>query len=307
MPQVKRFEFTDILGWSTTRYTTFSICKRKYFYEYYLKYDREFPRRKIEAFKNLVSVPLEIGVVVHKVIEVLLNRIQSTTKEIDRKRFFDFASRQLSHSVDNRPYEEVVYGVVEKPNFEEMENKLFACLENLLASERYEWLVNEAWHSKDEWIVDPPGYGETRLNGMKTYCKVDYLFPVGDTYQIIDWKTGKEDADRHRKQLMGYSAWAIHHLEVPQEKIKSAIAYLFPDYKETEESFNEFDMENLSIEVRAETDAMYEYCRDVDRNLPLDKQEFQTATNDRICDICKFRGICYPEKYPIVVEPKPLN
>ena len=47
--ELKRFDYTPILGWSMTRYDVFSICKRKYYYQYYAKYDPEFPRVRIEA------------------------------------------------------------------------------------------------------------------------------------------------------------------------------------------------------------------------------------------------------------------
>ena len=48
MSPIKRFPFTSILGWSATRYETFSICKRKYYYQYYSKYDREVEVRLIQ-------------------------------------------------------------------------------------------------------------------------------------------------------------------------------------------------------------------------------------------------------------------
>ena len=298
MRRAKRYEYTDILGWSATRYGTFSMCRRMYFYTYYSKYDREIPQRVIDGYKKLVSVPLEIGSVVHKVIQILLNRLQKSNEEIDRDRFYDFAKRELKRGLSSKQFEEVVYGNSDAIEASLFQDKVIDCLENLLASERYQWLSNEAWQAKDEWIIEPPGYGETRLDDLKVYCKVDYLFPVDNCYQIIDWKTGKPDPDKHRKQLMGYSAWATHNFEVSTDQVKPVIAYLQPEYTEVEETFNEFDLENLSIDVQAETNAMYEYCRDVKQNIPLGKQEFEMVTNEKICSFCKFRGICYPDRHP---------
>ena len=93
MIEIKKFAFTPILGWSSSRYDLFLICKRRYFYQYYTKYDQEVPTRKINQFKELVSMPLETGGIVHKVIEVLLTRLKTTSKDIDRKKFFDFSLR----------------------------------------------------------------------------------------------------------------------------------------------------------------------------------------------------------------------
>ena len=37
MAEIKQFPFTPILGWSSTRYDMFSLCRRRYFYHYYGK------------------------------------------------------------------------------------------------------------------------------------------------------------------------------------------------------------------------------------------------------------------------------
>lgn len=296
--EVKKFAFTPILGWSSSRYDLFLICKRRYFYQYYTKYDQEVPTRKIKQFKELVSIPLETGGIVHKVIEVLLTRLKTTSKDIDRKKFFDFARRTTENHIRTRKFEEVVYGDMAEVEVDDLYPKARESLENLLASDRFNWLVNEAISNSDEWIIDPPGYGETRIGALKVYCKVDFLFPVGNEYHIIDWKTGKPDADKHRKQLIGYSTWASYHFKTDPTKVKPKIVYLHPEYQEVQETFNFFDLENFAIQVRAETEEMYEYCRDIEQNIPLDKAEFPMVDDQRICAYCNFRGICYPNLYP---------
>ncbi len=298
MTGVKKFDFTPILGWSSSRYDLFSICKRRYFYQYYTKYDQEVPTRRINQFRELVSIPLEIGGVVHKVIEVLLTRLKRTSREIDERKFFDFARRTAENHIRTKKFEEVAYGDIDRVEVDALYPKVRESLENLLASDRFDWLVNEAVSNCDQWIIDPPGYGETRIGDLKVYCKVDFLFPVGDEYHIIDWKTGKSDADKHRKQLIGYSTWASYHFETEPTNVKPTIVYLHPEYQEAQETFNVFDLENFAIQVRAETEEMYEYCRDIEQNIPLDKSEFPMVNDQRICAHCNFRGICYPDQYP---------
>ncbi len=297
MREPKRFVFTPILGWSSSRYDLFSICKRKYFYHYYAKYDRELPSREIKRYKELVTIPLETGSIVHRVIEVLLNRLRRTSEEVDRRKFFDYARREAGHRLQTSKFDEVAYGVLPAVEVSDVEPKVRQCLENLLSSERFTQLMTYAVDGSEEWIIDPPGYGETRIGNLKVYFKVDFLFPVGDRYHIIDWKTGKPDPDKHRKQLIGYSSWASYHFDTEPDNVRPAIAYLHPDYKEVEEVFNSYDLEHFSIQVRAETEEMYEYCRDVDQNIPLDKADFPMVDNERICAFCNFRGICYPDKY----------
>ncbi len=295
---VKQFPFTPILGWSLTRYDLFSLCKRKYFFQYYAKYDPDIPIRRLNQYRELVTIPLEVGSIVHEVIEALLNRLRTTADTIDRSRFLAFADEAIEHSLRGRRYEEVVYGEAAEVQAGELRPKVHACLENLLASNRFQWLVGEAAAASGEWVIDPPGYGETRLGDLKMYAKVDVLFPLGNDLYILDWKTGKSEPGRHRKQLLGYATWASYHFDVPPERIRPAIAYLHPEYTEVQQSFTSTDLEAFAVQVRAETAEMYDYCRDVEQNIPLDRAEFPQIDDERICAYCAFRGICYPERHP---------
>jgi len=296
--QIKRFPYTPILGWSATRYDAFSLCKRMYFFNYYAKYDREVSIRTLTLHKKLVTIPLEIGSIVHEVIEKLLRRLKTTTEAIDRPRFLAVADEAIGRSLEGKQYEELVYAEQTEVGVDDLRPKVVACLDSLLESERFHWLVGEAAATSGEWIIDPPGYGETRLGDLKMYAKVDVLFPLGDELYIFDWKTGKSDAAKHRKQLLGYATWAAYHFEVPPERIRPAIAYLHPQYEEVQESFTLSDLEAFAVQVRAETAEMYEYCQDVKQNIPLDKSEFPQVNDERICSHCGYRGICFPEKYP---------
>jgi hypothetical protein len=297
-PEIKRFPFTPILGWSATRYEAFSICKRRYFYQYYAKYDRETPVRVISRYRELVSVPLEIGGIVHEVIAALLRRLATRPEDIDRERFLAFATGAARESLRAKRFEEVVYRQVGQIALDDMLPKIHQSLENLLASARYEWLAGEGRQKAGAWVIEPPGFGETRLGDLKVYCKVDFLFPFDEAIHIFDWKTGKQDADKHRKQLIGYATWASYHFETDPAHVRPTIAYLHPDYLEVQETFDADDLATYAVRVRAETEEMYEYCREVVQNIPLDKDEFARVDDERICGYCPYRGLCFPDRYP---------
>jgi hypothetical protein len=299
MNPIKAFPFTPILGWSASRYDLFSICKRKYYYHYYGKYDPQVPVRLIQELKALSSIPLAIGSTVHSVIQALLTRLKRTSQDIDQARFSGFARQAAEEAARKSAFHEVYYREREAVTLDDLYPKVQDCLSNLLASDRYRWLVEDAIRTSPDWVIDPPGYGETRMDGLKVYFKVDFLFPVGDRLHILDWKTGKQDAAKHRKQLVGYSAWASYHYEVDPERVQPAVAYLYPEYREVDETFNASDLEHFAIQVRAETQEMYEYCRDVEQNIPLDKSEFARVDDPRICSFCEFRGLCFPDQYPL--------
>lgn len=297
--ELKPFEFTPVLGWSATRYDTFSVCRRRYYYQYYAKHDHEFTGREVEEKKTLVSIPLQIGGVVHEVIGTLLGRLRQSGAEIDRVKFFDYADRATLHALRAKTFEEVYYGNRSEISREDLFPKVEQSLENLLTSDRLEWLSQTAIQAASDWIIEPPGYGETRVGEWKAYCKVDFLFPVEGTYHIIDWKTGKREAEKHRRQLVGYAAWATYHFEIEPERVSPSIVHLQPEYHEVRETFNSFDMDSFGIQVAAETEEMYAYCRSVEENLPLEKAKFPMIDDERICAYCNFRGLCFPDRYPV--------
>jgi hypothetical protein len=229
--------------------------------------------------------------------EALLNRLKTTAEPIDRGRFHAYADQAVARSLQGKAFEEVVYGEVPAVRPEDLQPKVHACLDNLLDSPRFRWLVEQAAPASGEWIIDPPGYGETRLGDLKVYIKVDVLFPLGDLIHILDWKTGKTDPGKHRKQLVGYATWAATHFGIDPENVRPTLAYLHPAYEEVQQSFNAADLQAFAVQVRAETREMYEYCRDVEQNVPLEKEAFARIDDPRVCAQCAFRAVCYPETY----------
>ena len=293
MKDLKKFEFTSILGWSVSRYDLFLTCKRKYYYNYYAKHDPAIPKQKIDQLKSLTSIPLEVGNVVHDVNKVLLERLKKTEKEIDQPRFFDYARRKTEDYCNSKQFSESYYGEIANLNISEIFDKVQACLANFLKSDRFNWLFNVALKTKGIWIIEPPGYGETRIDGMKAYCKVDFLFPVDDALYIIDWKTGKPDTVKHKKQLIGYSTWTANHFEQDPGKIFPIVSYLFPDYDEFQVEVNEFDIQEFADRVRTETDEMYEFCSIVQENIPREKEVFTKTPITKLCNYCNFRELCF--------------
>jgi hypothetical protein len=299
MKEIKQFPYTPQLGWSVSRYEIFSICKRRYFYQYYGKYDPEFMETTINKFKSLVSIPLETGAITHEMIEVLLRRLQGTPEKINTKKFLNYSRRIILNRLENKQFEEVVYGLTDELTLDDFYPKVAECLQNLLNSARFEWIYKELLSCADEWVIEPLGYGEVRIDGMKAFCKVDFLFPFENEFHILDWKTGKLSPAKNQKQLLGYSTWTAFHYEVPANRVVPTIAYLYPEYKEIQKIFTDENLENFAIQIRAELKEMQSYCRDIENNIPQDKSAFPKANNERICRYCKFRGLCFPEEYVV--------
>jgi hypothetical protein len=293
MDKIKKFEYSSILGWSVSRYETFNTCKRQYYYNYYAKYDKEYSREKIDKLKKMTSIPLEIGTIVHDVNKMLLERLQQSGTEINNEKFFAFTRRKTDDYCDRKVFSELYYNKIDQLKVDEIYTSVELCLQNLLSSDRFKWIFEEAIRYKAAWIVEPPGFGETRIQGLKAYCKVDFLFPLGKMIYIMDWKTGKQDQEKHHKQLVGYATWATYHFGQEPEKITPILAYLNPEYQEVVVKVDELDVQQFSSLVKHETEEMYRFCLDVEANLPQEKEKFEKTTHTKICEHCNYRELCF--------------
>jgi len=287
-----KYPFTDVLGWSISRHEVFDKCKRQYFYQYYSKHVKDAPQYKISKLKGLTSVPLEIGNAVHDCMEALLNRLQKSDSGIDEERFFKFADDKLKEYFSAKSFIEIYYKQEEALDIAAAGEKVRACLSNFIESPCYSWLYMKAMTNRTGWMIEPPGYGETRLCGMKAYCKMDFLFPVDDGVYILDWKTGAKDQAKHSAQLMGYAAAANSNFSIPWNMIFPKIVYLYPEYDELEIKFSESDLTGYFQTIREQTEAMYALCDDVERNVPLDISAFEKSPSPFLCKNCRFQELC---------------
>ena len=288
---MKRYAYTPVLGWSFSRYETFSNCKRKYFYNYYGKHDTEFSIEKIEFLKGLTSIPFEIGTISHDVIEVVLKRLLKTTGPIDREKFELYLEKHILTKLDKNFFE-TYYGGLEKIELDQLLDKTKRCLNNFLASNRFEWIRDIAIAEKDNWLIEPPGYGESRLDEMKLFCKVDFLTPLDGKIVILDWKTGKKNEEKHSKQLVGYASWALHNMDMEAPKIEPIMVYLFPEYDEITINVNEHDLMEYKEIMIMQTREMYGYCSDYEENQPLAKEEFPMVEDTAFCKYCNYKELC---------------
>lgn len=290
---IQTFKYTPILGWSASRYDTFTQCKRQYYYQYYGKHDQS-QFEKISQLKNLTSMPLIIGILVHEVMKTILQRLQKSTQKIDTQRFQTFLYQQTVQQCREKIFSEVYYGERSAIDIQQILSQVESCLHNFLNSSRFEWIQTTAILTKDQWIIEPPGYGEARMGDLKIYCKVDCLFPTQDKIVIIDWKTGKPDHKKHSQQLTGYAAWATCHEHLSAKAINPMAVYLQPTYQETCVTLNELDLATFKEQVVInQTKEMYAFCQDINENTPVEKNLFPMNSHLKSCRFCNFRELCY--------------
>ena len=290
--QLKKFEYTPILGWSVSRWELFSMCKRQYFYNYYAKFDPENSVDTIKMLKGLTSIPLAKGIIVHDVVKALLERLLKSEDIINKNKFIQYARKKTQEFFTTNKFFEVFYNQKPVVNEEEIFSSVEEALNNFMESDRFEWVTKKAVTNKTDWIIEPEGFGEARLDGMKVYCKVDFLFPVDDQIYILDWKTGKVQEDKHKKQLLGYTTFAHYHLGVDPESIHPIIAYLLPEYKEVAVKVSKEDITASAEQIKKEIEVMHTFCENIEDNIPVYKDKFTKTTNEKICNYCNYQKIC---------------
>ncbi len=289
---MKSFSFTHELGWSVSRYDTFSACKRRYFYTYYGKFDQEVALDHILKLKGLTSIPLEIGNITHDIIETILKRLVKSSDLINQEKLNEYIHKICEEYIQKKTFIEVYYKEKESIDNAFIEAAVRNCVHNVLQSERFQWIRSLPQDSKDRWIIEPPGFGETRIEEMKAYCKVDFMLPVDSIIYILDWKTGKEDPDKHRKQLIGYSLFAKYHFENNFDEIKTMVCYIKDGYAEKSPDITIEDVNRFVDTVRTETNEMKAMTSDVIKNTPLDKGSFEMTLDLSRCRFCEFRELC---------------
>jgi hypothetical protein len=288
------YPYTPSPGWSISRYEIFDKCKRQYFYSYYSKHVPGVPHYKMAILRDLTSLPLEIGSIVHDVIEAFLLRLQKSDAGIDEQRFFSYARQTAESSFARKKFIETYYGQTAALDIEKACAKIETCLKNFIGSPSYSWIFMKAIMSKENWMIEPAGYGETRLDGMKAYCKMDFLMPVGDDVHILDWKTGIRDEAKHGAQLKGYAAAAAHNFGIPWERIFPKIVYLFPAYDEFELRLDKDGFSVFIGTIRKQTAEMLAFCRDPEQNIPRPLDEFPLNPSPSLCRQCRFQELCFP-------------
>ncbi|MDD5644616.1 MAG: PD-(D/E)XK nuclease family protein [bacterium] len=292
MTEKNRYKFTPILGWSVSRYDTFSRCKRQYYYQYYGRYDKDAGLPKINFLKSLTSIPLEIGNVTHDVIANMLKLAKKDPEKVKYKSLIDFSENECRRQLLGKEYFEEYYKQKNEVALDDIFPKVKLCLDSFRSSAWKSWLFKEGLKEREKWIIEPGDFGETRVDGLKAYLKVDFMFPKDDRITVLDWKTGKKDLYKHGNQLVGYTYYAMQYFGAGVGKIDARLVYLGENYEEEETSINEFDISRFEEKVKTETGDMYKYCGDVENNVPLGKDEFRMTENLNICRFCNYKELC---------------
>lgn len=292
------YPFSKILGWSNSRYDLFCMCKRKYLYSYY-PYSFGKQVEKVKELKNLTTIALEIGNLYHDMMEIFLERLQKSDKPIDNEKLFAYIDKLCTEKLSKKVFFENYYKTAEV-DFAEIGKKVKYCVENFLQSPILSWINSIKMEDRQNWLVEAGSkmngkkyFGETRINGIKAYCKMDFIFVINGEIHIIDWKTGKKDETKHKKQLLAYAVAAKGlNTEVTADKIFPKAIFINGNYEEMSIKFTDKDLEDFTEIVKKETGEMQSFCSNIEENIPLSIEKFEKSKYENICRFCEFKELC---------------
>jgi hypothetical protein len=292
------YPFTKILGWSNSRYDLFCSCKRKYLYSYYPASFANL-ETKIRNLKNLTTVPLEIGNLYHDMMEVFLERLQKSDLPINEEKLFKFVDNLCEKKLPQKAFFENYYNTC-AVDFKEINERVKFCLKNFLNSPILDFLNSIEMPQRKSFLVEAGSkmngkkyFGETRINGLKAFCKMDFIFVKDEKIYIIDWKTGKKDEQKHAKQLLGYTLAAKGlNSEIKSDEIFPKSVYVSDVYDELVLKTTDKKLADFAETVKAETEEMQSFCLNVEENVPLPVERFEKTSNENVCRMCEFRELC---------------
>lgn len=301
-------ELANEFSWSKSRHEKFEECLRSYFYQYYGSWGgwaapAGSPVRELYVLKKLSSRWQWAGSVVHEALKDLLARARATSRfrELDQllERARQRARAQWTASRDKSYWRESsrIVGLVEHEYAEPVidaewkriwDQVIEGSLRAFYASptfERIRRIPSDRWLTVDEldsWTFE----------GTKIWVAIDFAYVDDDgTYQILDWKTGREREVDHG-QIGIYASYARQKWGVEPERLAGGLVYLStPAGDRVDVEADRDSLEACQAAMRESIAAMRARLVDPSTNSAHQDQFPQLLDRSR-CARCQFRRPC---------------
>jgi hypothetical protein len=282
-------------SWSASRHDTFSTCRRRYFYAYYLA-DED---AEVKRLKRLSALPIWGGSVVHEAIESLLKSRDSLPSPTEQEAIVHATvhDRMVSDWRESeagparfRLFEHEYDVPVPQDDKRFLVDTVRRSLRNFFGSE----VVREAYAAgRPRWLTIEK-LDSFRVEDVPVYVRMDFAFRSGDgRVVIVDWKTGRAEGRFNDTQLGGYALYAADRgwVESP-DQIDTELAYLaIPRFRRTAvgasriEGTRRFILDSASSMKALLVDPAANTAR---------IEDFPMIDRPQVCRRCNFRRLCFP-------------
>jgi len=296
------------LSWSVSRQNLFDECRRAYYFNYYGAWGgwdsaAAERTRQLYILKNLKTLDMWAGAIVHEVIAEALRRYQMKTTPIRaaelqaharqklRAGWVEAVNREWESSPKKTNLRELYYGngkSLPPAQTERIKGKIndallafaeSAILKELLAASYLTWKPID---KLDSFLLD----------GIKVWCAIDFAYtdPVGQL-RIMDWKTGAEDEDALKLQLACYAFFASEKWRVRPEQVRLFGVFLREGARCSECAVDPGVLIDAKDRILSGAAAMRALLADAGKN-EAHEDNFPFCEGERSCSRCNFRQLC---------------
>ncbi|MFO7618382.1 MAG: PD-(D/E)XK nuclease family protein [Thermoplasmata archaeon] len=295
----RKYPFSWEPGWSYSRMNTLRICLRLYWYEYYAKrFAPETDRKRILMLKDLSRIPFELGNAVHQTIAEIIEDLKVNDCVLEPGLARDVAVEKFEILVTSKPLIEKRLGVPFAPDDrEKAHQQIRTSISTFYGSRWLAMLRDTDPGSRGNWLIDPPGYGEFRLDGKKAYAKPDLVFTHNDgRHYLVEWKSGKPHREQNLVQVQAYMFYAKDIMGLDLESTIGVVHYLtHPDQEPLVLDGRKIDAAEIKSTIKSEIRLIESLCEDVATNTPKPLGHFPRTDEPGYCRLCNFREICRPD------------
>lgn len=311
--------------WSHSRQKRFEECRRRFYLNSYAIWGPpehpvggwdsgadDFTKLvyRLSKLQNIYTWP---GRVVHDAIEGILDRISKGWKigqivELLRDEVVQRLRANYRQSLNEQAWIrspkwntrlfEHHYGIeVNQDQADELKANILTCLDNFLASETFELIRDSdprSWKPIEE-------FASFQLSGFEVALKMDFamelnsLPPVEGKLLIIDWKTGKWQAEEHIDQMAVYALYAANKWGYPPEDVTVRLLYLRESDTDAQESdfvFSSKDLKRTQRRIKDGCRTIQTHLRDPEKNI-AHMEDFPMTEERWRCKRCSFVECCY--------------
>lgn len=306
------------VSWSRTRITAFETCRRRYFYQYYLKWngwDRGAPeeRRKAYRLANMLNLPMLAGLAVHEQIRNVLLAVRAgepiTVADAEsavaahmKRTWIEARDRAWERNPKKAPAVfELYYNTgTTQDDIRRWGEFARRAIRTYLASDLHAALAasdHDAWLSVDE----PPSFDDPTkalyVDGLRVWSRPDFARREGDRCLIYDWKTGSPKP-QDATQILSYALHARDVWKFPAERITGIAVYIADELREEVIEVTPAALADVETRIRRDLVAMTAlHTPDLSEMAVIPESDlrmaaFPTTTNLQSCTDCSFREIC---------------
>ena len=296
------------LTWSVSRDQLFGDCQRAYYYQYYGSWggwEDGAPAhvRQLYILKNIKTLPMWAGTIVHQTIAEALNRfaqksapiqageLQARAQQKMRAGWVESVNRDWQRTPKKTNLHELYYGNgknLPREQTDRIRDRVNGGLAAFAGSDVLREILATpyvAWKPVDQ-------LDSFLLNSLKVWCAIDFAYtdPAGGL-RILDWKTGAEDKDALQTQLACYALYAADKWFARVENVRLLGVFLGDNARVSEYQVTPEIIVEAQDRILVSAAAMRAKLVDVRTNTARE-EDFPVCANERICRYCNYREVC---------------